>query len=159
MGMEIFLKVREMGKAVKAKRKAEEIDYAYMTAPCGLPCFECYLYLARFDQNMAETIAGIFKVSPEEITCKGCRAEDGKIAHLPMECRVYKCIGDTKMSTCAECNDFPCEYLHPYSDQAMKPHNTKVYHLCRIQKIGIEKWAKEEAGEILDRYYYGTWTL
>lgn len=45
------------------------------------------------------------------------------------------------------------------SDQAMKPHNTKVFNLCRIKNVGIEKWAKEEAGDILDKYYYGTWTL
>jgi len=41
----------------------------------------------------------------------------------------------------------------------MKPHNTKVFHLCRIKKVGLEKWAKEEAGDILDTYYYGAWTL
>jgi hypothetical protein len=85
MSMEIFLKVREVGEKLKEKRKNEEIDYEYMTAPCGLPCFECYLYLAQFDQEMAETIAGVFNVSPDKIKCKGCRAEDGKCAHLPME--------------------------------------------------------------------------
>jgi len=41
----------------------------------------------------------------------------------------------------------------------MKPHNTKVYNLCRIKNIGLEKWAKDETGGILDKYYYGTWTL
>jgi len=76
-----------------------------------------------------------------------------------MECRVYKCIEKTDMQTCAECKEFPCEYLHPYSDQAMKPQNTNVFNLCRIKRVGLEKWAKEEAGDILDRYYYGTWTL
>ena len=159
MSMEIFQKVREMGEKIKEKRINEEIDYDYMTAPCGLPCFECYLYLTQFDQGMAETIAGVFNLSPEEIKCKGCRAENGKCAHLPMECRVYKCIESTGMKTCAECDNFPCEYLHPYRDQAEKWHNTKVYNLCRIKKIGLEKWAKEEAGGILDRYFYGTWTL
>ncbi len=33
--MEIFLKVRKMGKAVKTVRRTEMIDYEYMTAPCG----------------------------------------------------------------------------------------------------------------------------
>ncbi|MBW1852118.1 MAG: DUF3795 domain-containing protein [Deltaproteobacteria bacterium] len=132
MSMEVFQKIREMGKELKEKRRNEEIAYSYMTAPCGLPCFECYFYLAQFDQRMAETIASVFNVSPDEIQCKGCRAEDGKCVHHSMECRVYKCIEGTDMTTCAECKKFPCEYLHPYSDQAMKPHNTKVYNLCRI---------------------------
>lgn len=113
MGMEIFQKVREIGKQLNEKRKNEEIDYDYMTAPCGLPCFECYLYLAQFDHGLAKTIAGVFNLSPEEIKCKGCRAENGKCAHLPMECRVYECIERTEMKTCAECNNFPCEYLIP----------------------------------------------
>lgn len=159
MSMEVFEKIREMGKELKEKRRNEEIDYNYMTAPCGLPCFECYFYLSQFDQEMAETIAGIFNVTPDEIQCKGCRAEDGKCVHHSMECRVYKCIEGTDMTTCAECKKFPCEYLHPYSEQAMKPHNTKVYNLCHIKNIGLEKWAKGEAGSILDKYFYGTWTL
>jgi len=159
MGMETFLKVREMGKKVKESGAVGEIDYHHMTAPCGLPCFECYLYLARFDQEMAETIAEALNVPAEEIKCKGCRGEGGNPAHLAMPCRVYRCIEKTEMETCAECNDFPCEYLHPYRDQAEKWHNTKVYHLCRIKNIGLEKWAKDDAGGILDNYFYGTWTL
>jgi hypothetical protein len=159
MSMEVFQKIRKMGKELKERRRNEEIDYNYMTAPCGLPCFECYFYLSQFDQGMAETIGGVFNVSPEQIKCKGCRAEDGQCAHHLMECRVYKCIENTEMKTCAECNDFPCEYLHPYRDQAEKWHNTKVYNLCRIKKLGLEKWAKDEAGGILDKYFYGTWTL
>jgi hypothetical protein len=76
-----------------------------------------------------------------------------------MERRVYKCIEKTDMKTCAECKDFPCESLYPYSDKGMKPHHTKVFNLCRIQNVGIEKLAKNAAGGILDKYFYGTWTL
>lgn len=159
MSMETFLKVREMGRKVKESGVIGEIDYHHMTAPCGLPCFECYLFLARFDQEMAETIAAVFNMSAEDIKCKGCRGEGGSPVHLAMPCRVYHCIEKTEMETCAECNDFPCEYLHPYRDQAEKWHNTKVYHLCRIKNIGLEKWAEDEAGGILDNYFYGTWTL
>lgn len=159
MSMEILLKIREMGKEIKRKRQNEEVDYEYMTAPCGLPCFECYLYLAQFDEEMAEIIAGVLGLSKDDTRCKGCRSEDGQCGHLAMECRVYKCIEKTDMNTCAECKEFPCDYLHPYSDQAMKPHNTKVFNLCRIKNVGIEKWAQKEAGEILDKYFYGTWTL
>ena len=78
---------------------------------------------------------------------------------IPWNAGFYKCIESTDMKTCAECDDFPCEYLHPYRDQAEKWHNTKVYNLCRIKKLGLEKWAKDEAGGILDKYFYGTWTL
>ncbi len=159
MTMEILQKIRELGNDVKERNRNEAIDYEYMTAPCGLPCFECYLYFAQFDQGLAELIAGLFNLSPDEIKCKGCRGENGKCAHLPMECRVYKCIENTEMKTCAECRDFPCDFLHPYRDQAEKWHNTKVYNLCLIKKLGLEKWAKEKAGSVLDVYAYGQWRL
>lgn len=162
MSMDILREIRAMGQEVRSKRQGENVDYEYMTAPCGLPCFECYLYLAQFDEAMAEKIAGVLGFSKEECKCRGCRAEGGHCAHhthLAMGCRVYKCIEQTEMKTCAECREFPCEYLHPYSDQAMKPHNTKVFNLCRIKNVGLEKWAKHEAAEILDKYYFGTWTL
>ena len=76
-----------------------------------------------------------------------------------MDCRVYQCTEKQRMETCADCTDFPCDFLHPYRDQAEKWHNTKIYHLCLIKKLGLEKWAEEEAGGILDKYFYGTWTL
>jgi hypothetical protein len=41
MSIETFMEIREMGKAIKRKRQNEEIDFESMTAPCGLPCFEC----------------------------------------------------------------------------------------------------------------------
>jgi hypothetical protein len=41
----------------------------------------------------------------------------------------------------------------------MKLHKTKVFHLCRIKNVGIEEWAKNEAGDIIDKYFYGKWTL
>ena len=44
MSMETLLKIREMGREIKRKRQNEEANFEYMTAPCGLPCFECYLY-------------------------------------------------------------------------------------------------------------------
>ena len=64
MSMETFLKIREMGKELKERRKDEVVDFNFMTAPCGLPCFECYFHLAQFDQKMAETIAGSLMFHP-----------------------------------------------------------------------------------------------
>ena len=157
--METLLQIRELGMKLRENRRKETVDFEFLTAPCGLPCFDCYLYLAQFDTKMAQLIADVHDLSKEEITCRGCRSENGRCAHLAMDCRVFHCIEKTDMKTCAECEEFPCEYLHPYSDQAMKPHNTKVFNLCRIKKLGIHTWAKQEAGKILDTYYYGTWTL
>ena len=71
MSMEILMKIRETGKEIKRMRLSEAVDYDYMTAPCGLPCFECYLYLAQFDEKMAETIASVLSLPKAKIKCKG----------------------------------------------------------------------------------------
>jgi hypothetical protein len=43
----------EKGREIKSKRQKKKVDFGNMTAPCGLPCFECNLYLAEFDEEMA----------------------------------------------------------------------------------------------------------
>jgi len=52
---------------------------------------------------------------------------------------------------CFECGDFPCDYLHPYADMAqIKPHNLKVFNLCLIKRMGLEKWDHFQALETED---------
>ena len=36
-----------------------------------------------------------------------------------------------------------------------RPHNMKLYNLCRIKKIGVERWIEEEAGQIRKKYFTG----
>jgi len=55
---------------------------------------------------------------------------------------------------CYECADFPCEKLMPTFQGAKFPHNMKVYNLCRMKLIGIDKWI-EESVAIRKRYYEG----
>ncbi len=48
----------------------------------------------------------------------------------------------------------PCAFLAPTADQADKyPHNIKTYNLCRIRRIGLERWIEEEAGQIRRNYF------
>ncbi|MHA1727933.1 MAG: DUF3795 domain-containing protein [Promethearchaeota archaeon] len=122
----------------------EKIDYVKMTAPCGLDCFNCPMYLK--DDQM----------------CKGCRNEDGTIGFMGMKepCNVYKCISNKNINFCYECEDFPCDFLHPYADKAsIVPHNTKVFNLCLIKKMGLEKWAEEKAKIVKNTYFKEKWKI
>jgi hypothetical protein len=135
------------------------MDYRHMTAPCGLPCFECYLHLGQDNEDIRAMVAKELGIPPEKAGCKGCRDEGGKCAHLPMACRVYPCAEEKGVSWCSECADFPCDLFQPYADNAKLWHNTKVYNLCLIKKLGLEKWAEQKAGEVVRTYSFGTWTL
>jgi hypothetical protein len=134
------------------------MDYKLMTSPCGLDCFNCTMYLANEDVEIRAKISERLKLSLEQARCKGCRASHGAISFLgdTEPCAVYKCTSNKGIAFCYECVDFPCDHLHPYADQAsVRPHNTKVYNLCLIKKMGLEKWAKDKAINVKKTYFSG----
>jgi hypothetical protein len=139
------------------------MDYRQMTAPCGLDCFNCIGYLANHDPKLFPVIAEALDISLEQAkgaACQGCRKQHGKIPLLPMQCNVYPCVEDKGISFCHECVDFPCDHLHPYADRAaILPHNTKVFNLCLIRKLGLQTWAETKAKDVKDTYFNAPWRL
>ena len=138
------------------------MDYEKMTAPCGLDCFNCPMYLANENEKLRNTIAERLNIPFEKAVCGGCRNENGTIAFLNMTepCNVYKCSRNRAINFCYDCFEFPCDHLHPYADKASQvPHNTKVFNLCLIKKMGLEAWAKEKAKNVKDTYFKGKFKL
>jgi hypothetical protein len=135
------------------------MDYVRMTAPCGIPCFACYLYLANEDPDMRTLVSKELGIPFEKAVCRGCRDEGGKCSHLPMNCSVYPCADRRGMNFCCDCPEFPCDYLHPYADNAKLWHNTKVFNLCLIKKMGLANWAENKAARVLHVYSYEKWRL
>ena len=134
-------------------------DKKALTAPCGLDCFNCEIYEANLTDDFAELIHQKLGVSKEEIPCEGCREQDGNHYHLPEGCATLKCVKEKGVKLCCDCQEFPCALLAPMADgAAMYPHNMKVYNLCRIKTIGIEKWIKE-AGQIRKKYFKGKFVV
>ena len=133
-----------------------------MTAPCGLDCFNCPMYLANENQELRAKISKNMEIPIEKAVCRGCRDEGGTIASVGMAepCNVYKCIQKKGIQFCSDCNDFPCDHLHPYADKAsQRPHNTKVFNLCLIKKMGLQSWAKDKAKSVKNTYFKGTFKL
>jgi len=141
------------------------MDYEQMTAPCGLDCFNCQFYLANDNQEIRSELAKKLRVPEEKLLCRGCREGKGapdifKLMDKSDPCKAYKCAEEKNIRFCHECSDFPCDHLHPYADKAgMVPHNTKVFNLCLIKKMGLEAWAEEKAGKVKDTYFNGEWKL
>jgi len=132
------------------------MNYKWMTAPCGLDCFNCLVYLASENEELRAKISENIGIPVEQIACKGCRGEAGKPSFLNWTepCSVYRCIAKKKLDFCYQCSDFPCDSLHPYADRAAEvPHNTKVFNLCLIKKMGLESWAKTKAKGVRHTYF------
>lgn len=138
------------------------MDYKQMTAPCGLDCFNCPMYLAHENEELRKTISKNLGIPYEKAFCIGCRNENGTIPFLNMTepCNVYKCIEKKGIDFCYDCSEFPCDHLHPYADMASQvPHNTKVFNLCLIKRMGLEVWAETKAKSVKDTYFKGKFKL
>ena len=132
------------------------MDYRLMTAPCGLDCFNCDMYLAGASEDRRAGSAGDAGTASEQAVCRGCRNERGTIAWMNMTepCAVYACTEGKGIDFCFECADFPCDFLHPYADKASRvPHNVKLFNLCLIRKMGLEAWARSKARSVSDTYF------
>ena len=138
------------------------MDYKTMTAPCGLDCFNCPMHKAVTNEQIREQISKAMGIPPDKAQCPGCRQEKGTIGFLSMTepCNVYRCTDEKNIDFCHECKDFPCDHLHPYADMAtMVPHNTKVFNLCLIKKMGLEEWAENKARSVKNTYFKGKFKL
>jgi len=61
---------------------------------------------------------------------------------------------------CWECGEFPCDHLHPYADQAaIRQHNTKLFNLCLIKRMGVERWAEEKVLKVKQTYFQGKFSM
>jgi hypothetical protein len=132
------------------------MNYKWMTAPCGLDCFNCLMYLANENEELRTKISKNLGIPFERAVCQGCREEAGKPDFLNWTepCNVYRCITKRELDFCYQCSDFPCDNLHPYADRASEvPHNTKVFNLCLIKKMGLESWAKTKAKGVKHTYF------
>ena len=145
------------------------MDYFQMTAPCGLDCFNCHFFLAHEDPEAMNTVKKLsedYNIPVKIMLCNGCRQHNGQIPlqkHVFGEahrCAAYECSQSKDLEFCSDCDEFPCDKLHPYADKAGDlPHNIKVFNLCLINKMGLEKWAESKASEVRKTYFTKPWTL
>ena len=135
------------------------MDYQQMTSPCGMDCFNCPAYLANENLKLRADLAERLNLPIGAAKCEGCRNAKGTISLLGdnKPCDVFRCTSEKGITYCYECMDFPCDHLHPFADKAIaRPHNTKIFNLCLIKKMGINKWAKDKALNVRNNYFNGT---
>ncbi|WP_319562985.1 DUF3795 domain-containing protein [Marispirochaeta sp.] len=147
------------------------MNYNDLTAPCGIPCFECVSFKATSNPNIQAELSKRTGISLEDAKCNGCRENHGKcflfkknnilpqgdcmlFADDEGHCKIYNCTQKKGIHNCSECSKFPCENLHPIADKAnVAPQNLKVYNLCMIKKNGVERWAKNHANGSWNIYF------
>jgi len=113
-----------------------------------------------------EELSEEYNIPVEIMLYSGCRKHNGQIPlqkHVFGEahrCAAYECSHDKGLKFCGDCEQFPCDNLQPYADKAGDlPHNIKVFNLCLVNKMGLEKWASFKASEVRKVYFTKPWTL
>lgn len=132
------------------------------TAPCGLDCFNCASHEANVTPEYRDRVAEFFGIAPEEAFCKGgCRAIKGNCLWTRGLCTTWSCAEAKGVDYCFECDEFPCGRLAPSTDSAVQgyPHNFKLFNLCRIRAVGIERWIENEADMVRDMYFNGRFVV
>jgi len=125
------------------------------TAPCGLDCFNCTVFVTNITEDIKAAIASERGMTPEEVSCRGCRTEGG--CRLFKGCKTLECVNTKQVRYCFECDGFPCGKLQPASEGADQyPHNFKLFNLCRMKAVGVKSWAEKESVSIREKYFKGT---
>jgi len=125
-----------------------------LVASCGLDCGLCELYVCGHNHDLYLKFVerGIPK---DKLPCDGCKSVEGNCPVAGAVCETYKCATGKEVGFCFECNEFPCEKLHPAANRAdILPHNMKVFNLCTIKRIGLDAFV-ERSPAIKKRYYAG----
>jgi len=130
-----------------------------LIAPCGLYCGGCPMYLAAKDEALRQQLAAMWNIPPDKLMpCAGCRPLEGLIRPIgeTAVCDTYTCAtSDKKVEFCYQCEDFPCLKLAPCVNRSQElPHNTKIYNLLRLKKLGVKDWLEKYASQ-MTRYWQG----
>jgi len=135
------------------------MDFKNLTAPCGKDCFNCPLYIGEENKENRNAFLKRNNIPADKYQCKGCRDNAGfcpglGILGIDGHCKMFACIQQKNVEFCFECDEFPCERLQPVADRAERvPHSLKIYNLCMIKKLGVEKWAILHSRRLFNEYY------
>jgi hypothetical protein len=67
-----------------------------------------------------------------------CRVRKG-----PLDCEIRNCAREKGVEVCPKCKDYPCTFIKSLAEH----YQTLIQDGKRMQKVGIEKWVKEEQEE------------
>lgn len=127
-----------------------------MIACCGLDCEKCDARIATItnDDALREKTAALWTklngvtITPEMITCTGCRTAGVKTPFCNSLCRIRSCVREKGLNTCADCPQLDkCQTLGRIT--ANDPSALENLKLLRAPEQAGEAAAENTAGMTL----------
>ena len=114
-----------------------------LVSPCGLYCGLCGIRKAASENDvvMKEKLAKVYGLKPEDITCRGCRAEDNVFMYCRV-CPIKSCADEKRFEGCYQCGQFPCDKIESFPFAEAKQNILRT--VPRWRELGTEAWIKEE---------------
>lgn len=113
-----------------------------LISACGLMCSRCDAFRAtrENDSEKLEAVAADWRarynspdIAADNIRCDGCMTDGGpKCGHCGV-CAVRKCASEKKLTSCAQCAEFPCRELSDFH-KVMGPVGVVAEKLLRAQR-------------------------
>jgi hypothetical protein len=120
------------------------------SAPCGLYCGVCRIYLATQDNDLEylNRLANVYAraypdlelTGAQSLMCDGCQAE--RRAVFCRECVIRECTQKKRLLGCHQCDQFPCYLIDKFPMPLGKKVILRAIPLRRL--IGDEAWQKSE---------------
>ena len=120
-----------------------------LIACCGLDCKTCDARIATLTNNNAlrEKTAALWTklngvtITPEMISCTGCRGDGAKTPFCDKLCFVHNCVREKGLDTCADCTQMDvCQELGRIAS-----NNPSAME--KLKQLRQSKQAEEEAAE------------
>jgi len=113
-----------------------------LLAPCSMYCGVCGIYMAHRDNNqkLKEKLANAYRVTPEQIVCKGCLSDE-KFVYCQV-CGIRACVMEKNIDGCHQCEEFPCKLIDDFPVPVGKKVMLRSVPERKI--LGTEKWVEQE---------------
>jgi hypothetical protein len=107
-------------------------------AYCGLYCGSCTAFMAT-KENTVKELAARWRKEEDDVRCRGCKSDT--VASFCRTCGLKACARQKGLEFCFQCEDYPCDRLDEFRNNAQYPYHIEVYdYLQTIKQYGVGYW-------------------
>ena len=109
-----FVRNRQNDVTLMSLLRKNQKNMKNLIACCGLDCEKCDARIATVnnDYELRKKTANKWSemnqssgITPETITCMGCRTDGVKFAYCNHYCEIRKCVAKKGFNTCGDCSE------------------------------------------------------
>ncbi len=81
-------------------------------------------------------------MAPADARCQGCKSPVNSV--FGRDCEIKDCAGQRALTCCSDCDQYPCQRLVAFRNDAHAHHSAVLSNLDRIRAKGLDAWLQEQ---------------